>query len=229
MKSTLLDRVFDGVILCLMLVALYFVFIWVPNEKTMGIIQRIFYFHVPAAWVAFLAFGIVFAASIAYLVSRNDHWDLIAAISAELGLVFCSIMLITGPIWAKPVWGIWWTWDPRLTLALVLWLIYVAYVMLRIYIEDEGKRARLSAVVGIIGFLDVPLVYMSIRWWRTQHPAAVMGGGEKSGLAPEMMLTFIICLVTFTALFFYLLQKRYGIEKAEQEINELYKKLGDHD
>lgn len=229
MKSTVLDRVFDGVILCLMLVALYFVFIWVPNEKTMGIIQRIFYFHVPAAWVAFLAFGIVFAASIAYLVSRNDHWDLIAAISAELGLVFCSIMLITGPIWAKPVWGIWWTWDPRLTLALVLWLIYVAYVMLRIYIDDEGKRARLSAVVGIIGFLDVPLVYMSIRWWRTQHPAAVMGGGEKSGLAPEMMLTFIVCLITFTTLFFYLLQKRYGIEKAEQEINELYKKLGDHD
>ncbi|KAB2880319.1 cytochrome C assembly protein [bacterium] len=229
MKSTVLDRVFDGVILCLMLVALYFVFIWVPNEKTMGIIQRIFYFHVPAAWVAFLAFGIVFAASIAYLVSRNDHWDLIAAISAELGLVFCSIMLITGPIWAKPVWGIWWTWDPRLTLALVLWLIYVAYVMLRIYIDDEGKRARLSAVVGIIGFLDVPLVYMSIRWWRTQHPAAVMGGGEKSGLAPEMMLTFVICLVTFTALFFYLLQKRYGIEKAEQEINELYKKIGDRD
>ena len=229
MKSSVLEKIFDGVMLCLMIVALYFVFIWVPNEKTMGIIQRIFYFHVPSAWVAFLAFGIVFAASIMYLIKRDDHWDLIASISAELGLVFCSIMLITGPIWAKPVWGIWWTWDPRLTLALVLWLIYVAYVMLRIYVPDEGKRARLSAVVGIIGFLDVPLVYMSIRWWRTQHPAAVMGGGDKSGLAPEMMLTFIICLTTFTVLFFYLLQKRYRIEKAEQEINELYKKLGDHD
>jgi heme exporter protein C len=154
---------------------------------------------------------------------------MIAAISAELGLVFCSIMLVTGPIWAKPVWGIWWTWDPRLTLALVLWLIYVAYVMLRIYVVDEGKRARLSAVVGIIGFLDVPLVYMSIRWWRTQHPAPVMAGGEKSGLAPEMMFVFIFCLVTFTALFFYLLQKRYRIERAEQEINELYKKLNERD
>lgn len=229
MKSSVLDRVFDGVMLCLMLAALYLVFIWVPNEKTMGIIQRVFYFHVPAAWVGFLAFGIVFIASIAYLVKRNDNWDLIAAISAELGLVFCSIMLITGPIWAKPVWGIWWTWDPRLTLALVLWLIYVAYVMLRIYVTDEGKRARLSAVVGIIGFLDVPLVYMSIRWWRTQHPAPVMAGGEKSGLAPEMMFTFIFCLITFTVLFFYLLQKRYRIEKAEQEINELYKKVNDRD
>ena len=229
MKSSVLDRVFDGVMLCLMLAALYLVFIWVPNEKTMGIIQRVFYFHVPAAWVGFLAFGIVFIASIAYLVKRNDNWDLIAAISAELGLVFCSIMLITGPIWAKPVWGIWWTWDPRLTLALVLWLIYVAYVMLRIYVTDEGKRARLSAVVGIIGFLDVPLFYMSIRWWRTQHPAPVMAGGEKSGLAPEMMFTFIFCLITFTVLFFYLLQKRYRIEKAEQEINELYKKVNDRD
>ena len=229
MKSSVLDRVFDGVMLCLMLAALYLVFIWVPNEKTMGIIQRVFYFHVPAAWVGFLAFGIVFIASIAYLVKRNDNWDLIAAISAELGLVFCSIMLITGPIWAKPVWGIWWTWDPRLTLALVLWLIYVAYVMLRIYVTDEGKRARLSAVVGIIGFLDVPLVYMSIRWWRTQHPAPVRAGGEKSGLAPEMMFTFIFCLITFTVLFFYLLQKRYRIEKAEQEINELYKKVNDRD
>jgi heme exporter protein C len=212
-----------------MLATLYLVFIWVPNEKTMGIIQRIFYFHVPAAWVGFFGFGIVFVASIAYLVKRDDNWDLIAAISAELGLVFCSIMLITGPIWAKPVWGIWWTWDPRLTLALVLWLIYVAYVMLRIYVTDEGKRARLSAVVGIIGFLDVPLVYMSIRWWRTQHPAPVMAGGDKSGLAPEMMFTFIFCLVTFTALFLYLLQKRYRIEKAEQEINELYKKISEHD
>jgi heme exporter protein C len=229
MKSDVMGKVSDGVMFFLMLAALYLVFIWVPNEKTMGIIQRIFYFHVPSAWVGFLAFGVVFVASIAYLVKRNDQWDMIAAISAELGLVFCSIMLVTGPIWAKPVWGIWWTWDPRLTLALVLWLIYVAYVMLRIYVVDEGKRARLSAVVGIIGFLDVPLVYMSIRWWRTQHPAPVMAGGEKSGLAPEMMFVFIFCLVTFTALFFYLLQKRYRVERAEQEINELYKKVNERD
>ncbi len=229
MKSDVWEKLLDGVMLILMTVALYLVFVWVPNEKTMGIIQRIFYFHVPSAWVGFLAFGVVFIASIAYLIKRNDQWDMIAAISAELGLVFCSIMLVTGPIWAKPVWGIWWTWDPRLTLALVLWLIYVAYVMLRIYVADEGKRARLSAVVGIIGFLDVPLVYMSIRWWRTQHPAPVMAGGEKSGLAPEMLFVFIFCLVTFTVLFFYLLQKRYRIEKAEQEINELYKKINERD
>ncbi len=229
MKSNVLERVFDGVMLLLMIAALYLVFIWVPNEKTMGIVQRIFYFHVPAAWVGFLGFGIVFVASIAYLVKRNDNWDMIASISAELGLVFCSIMLITGPIWAKPVWGIWWTWDPRLTLSLVLWLIYVAYVMLRIYVTDEGKRARLSAVVGIIGFLDVPLVYMSIRWWRTQHPAPVMAGGEDSGLAPEMRFVLFFCLLTFTVLFFYLLQKRYRIEKAEQEVNELYKKVSDRD
>lgn len=214
MKSNVLERVFDGVMLLLMIAALYLVFIWVPNEKTMGIVQRIFYFHVPAAWVGFLGFGIVFVASIAYLIKRNDNWDMIASISAELGLVFCSIMLITGPIWAKPVWGIWWTWDPRLTLSLVLWLIYVAYVMLRIYVTDEGKRARLSAVVGIIGFLDVPLVYMSIRWWRTQHPAPVMAGGEDSGLAPEMRFVLFFVFLLLQSCFFICCKN--GIESRRQ-------------
>ena len=222
MKSSVLDRVFDGVMLCLMLAALYLVFIWVPNEKTMGIIQRVFYFHVPAAWVGFLAFGIVFIASIAYLVKRNDNWDLIAAISAELGLVFCSIMLITGPIWAKPVWGIWWTWDPRLTLALVLWLIYVAYVMLRIYVTDEGKRARLSAVVGIIGFLDVPLVYMSIRWWRTQHPGAVLsirtGGGKMDPAMESILFQNAVALLMLAAV---MVAVRMRQEDTQREVESL--------
>jgi heme exporter protein C len=132
---------------------------------------------------------------------------------------------VTGPIWAKPVWGIWWTWDARLTLTLVLWLIYVAYIMLRVYVRDESRRARLSAVVGIIGFLDVPLVYMSIRWWRTQHPAPVMAGGESSGLAPEMLTTFIVCLAAFTLLFVYLLIKRYRIERLQDDVNELYRMI----
>ncbi len=217
-----LEKVLDAVMPLLMLTALYLVFIWVPNEKTMGLIQRIFYFHVPSAWIAFLAFGVVFFASIMYLIRRDEKWDLIAAHSAELGIVFCSIVLLTGPLWAKPVWGIWWTWDARLTLTLVLWLIYVAYLMLRVYVTDVSKRARLCAVVGIIGFLDVPLVYMSIRWWRTQHPAPVIAGGEGSGLAPEMKWVFYFCLFTFTALFVYLLRKRYRIAKAEEEVSRLY-------
>jgi heme exporter protein C len=221
-QNSILEKMWDTTMLALMLVSLYMVFIWVPNEKTMGIVQRIFYFHVPSAWVAFLAFGMVFFASIMYLIRRDDKWDIMAANAAELGIIFCSIVLVTGPIWAKPVWGIWWTWDPRLTLTLVLWLIYVAYTMLRVYVQDESKRARLCAVVGIIGFLDVPLVYMSIRWWRTQHPSPVIAGGDKSGLAPEMFLTLMICLLTFTVLFFYLLRKRYQLARAEEEINHLY-------
>lgn len=216
------ERAIDGLTFVAMIVALYMTFIWVPNEKTMGIIQRIFYFHVPSAWIAFLAFFVVFVASVMYLAKRDGRWDSLAVSAAEIGLVFCSIVLVTGPIWAKPVWGIWWTWDARLTLTLVLWLIYVAYVMLRLYVRDESRRARLCAVVGIIGFLDVPLVYMSIRWWRTQHPAPVMAGGEKSGLAPEMFTTFVVCLIAFTLLFIFLLWKRYRVERLQEDVNELY-------
>lgn len=221
-----IEKTVDALTLVGMLVALYLTFMWVPNEKTMGIIQRIFYFHVPAAWVAFLAFFMVFLSSILYLVKRDDKWDALAVSSAEIGLVFCSIVLVTGPIWAKPVWGIWWTWDARLTLTLVLWLIYVAYIMLRVYVKDESRRARLCAVVGIIGFLDVPLVYMSIRWWRTQHPAPVMAGGENSGLAPPMQMTFYVCLAVFTLLFAFLLIKRYRVERMQDDVNELYRAVG---
>ena len=221
------EKIFDGVVLILMTASLYLIFMWVPNEKTMGIIQRIFYFHVPSAWTAFLAFALVFVFSIMYLIKRDDKWDQWANASAELGLAFCTIVLVTGPIWAKPVWGIWWTWDARLTTTLVLWLIFVGYVMVRVYVTEEMKRARLCAVVGIIGFLDVPIVYFSIRWWRTQHPSPVMGGGSDSGLAPEMLFAFMFCLVTFTILFFYLLRKRYAILQSEAEIQDLYRRLED--
>lgn len=223
MKNGVGEKILDAAMLLVMLLALYLTFIWVPNEKTMGIIQRVFYFHVPAAWVSFLAFGFVFFASIMYLIKRDDKWDAMAVCSAEIGLLFCTIVLVTGPIWAKPVWGIWWTWDARLTLTLVLWLIYLAYTMLRAYIDDPLKRGRLSAVVGIVGFVDVPLVYFSIRWWRTQHPAPVMAGGEGSGLAPEMRMVLMFCLAAFTLLFIYLLNKRLKLEKTEREIELLYR------
>jgi heme exporter protein C len=215
------ERLIDGLTIAAFAVTLYLIFIWVPTEKTMGIIQRIFYYHVPSAWIAFLAFGCVFAFSILYLIRKTEKWDHLATASAELGLGFCTIMLITGPIWAKPVWGIWWTWDARLTLSLVLWLIYVGYMMVRAYVRDESQRGRLAAVVGIIGFLDVPLVYMSIRWWRTQHPEPVIAGGEKSGLAPEMMLTFLVCLTAFTLLYVVLMNKRYRTLRSEADLRDL--------
>lgn len=208
-----------------MLVALYMAFLYAPTEQTMGHVQRIFYFHVPLAWVAFLAFFLVFLYSVLYLARRTRRWDIWAASAAEVGIIFCSLVLITGPIWAKPVWGIWWTWDARLTLTLVLWLIYVGYLMLRHYLTEPEKRATFSAVVGIIGFLDVPLVYFSIRWWRTQHPQPVIAGGEDSGLDSMMWTTLLVCVVAMTLLFTYLVRKRARVQFLRDELDALHDRV----
>jgi len=222
-KGNLIFYIFSILTFLSMLTAIFFVFIYVPTERTMGVVQRIFYFHVPSGWIAFLAFFIVFVSGIIYLVKKDRYWDIVASSSAEIGMIFCTLVLITGPIWAKKAWGIAWTWDAKLTTAAVLWLIYISYIMLRKYVYDESKRANLSAVVGIIGFIDVPLVYMSTRWWRTQHPAPVIGGGENSGLESTMLLTFIICLIAFTLLFFFIFYLKVAVERAKDEIDYLYK------
>ncbi|MCP4724361.1 MAG: cytochrome c biogenesis protein CcsA [bacterium] len=214
-----------GILVIMMLISIYLVFIYVPAERTMGDIQRIFYFHVSSAWVAFFAFAVTFFCSAAFLIKKDLKWDNIAVSSAEIGLIFTTIALITGSIWARPVWGVWWTWDARLTSTLVLWLIYLSYLMLRNFIESETKRAFLSSVVGIIGFLDVFFVYFSIRWWRTQHPAPVIAGGSDSGLAPPMLFTLIFCLVTFSILYFYLLNRKVNIGRASWEIEDIYRTL----
>jgi len=208
-----------------MALGLYLAFIYAPKERTMGEIQRIFYFHVPTAWVSFLAFFVVFIASTLYLIKRNPLWDELAVSSAELGVLFCSLVLVMGPLWAKPVWGVYWTWDARLTSFLVLWLIFVSYLLLRKYIADVTKRGKISAVVGIIGFLDIPLVYFSIRWWRTLHPQPVIAGGNDSGLDTRMLLALLVCLAAFTCLYILILQKRIKVEKMENEIDYLYKIL----
>lgn len=195
---------------------------WVaPEERTMREIQRIFYLHVSAAWTAFAAFFIVFIASIAYLWKRAPKWDWLGVASAEVGLVFCSVMLTTGPIWAKPVWGIWWTWDARLTSAFVLWLMYVAYLLLRTLIDDPARRAVVSAVFGIFAFLDVPLVYFSIRIWRTQHPQPVIGGGEGTGLDPVMRQVLYFAALVMLVLMTMLIRQRYKLESIRHSIGEL--------
>jgi len=204
-----------------MLTALYMALLYAPTEQTMGDVQRIFYFHVPSAWVAFVAFGVTCFGAVMFLVRKELRWDILAASSAEIGLLFCTIALLTGTIWAKPIWGIWWTWDARLTSTLVLWLIFTSLIMLRGYIEQETKRAYLSSVVGIIGFIDVPVVFFSIRWWRTQHPQPVIAGGEDSGLAPEMLFTLIFCVTAFTVLYGYILSKRLHLENARSELDKL--------
>ncbi len=203
-----------------MTVALYMTFIWVPGEQSMGMIQRIFYFHVPSAWIAMMAFTLVFVGSVMYLVKRNEYWDWFAGSSAEIGMLFCTVVLVTGPLWAKPVWGIWWTWDARLTLTLVMWLIYAGYWIIRRQFSDPEKRARFSAVIGIIAFLDIPMVYFSIHFWRTQHPSSVFTGGDQSGLEPAMLLTLLVCLAAFVVLYVLLMHFRVTADKIESETEQ---------
>jgi len=194
------------------------VFLYVPTEATMGVVQRIFYFHVPVAWVAFLAFFIVFIYSILYLWKRENRFDNIAGVSAELGIVFTTVVLITGSIWAKPAWGVWWVWEPRLTAALALWFIYIAYFMVRSYAGESSRGARFAAVIGIVGFLDVPVVALAITLWRTQHPGPVIFEG---GLAPPMVLTLIVSLAAFTVLYFLLLLTRVSLKRDTEEVDRL--------
>jgi len=197
--------------------ALYEALIAAPTEQTMGNVQRIFYYHVPSAWTAFLLFLINFVASVTYLIRRNAKADILALTAAEVGVVFCTVVLVTGPIWARPVWGIWWTWDLRLTLTLVLWLIYVSYLMLRRF-STSGQTPVLAAVLAIFGALDVPLVYFSIWFFRTQHPSPVIGGG--GSLDPRMAHVLLINWAAFLCLALLLCWTRYQLELVKREIEE---------
>ncbi len=224
-----MNRVFHVTVMCItMNVAIMLVFIYAPTEKMQGIVQKIFYFHVSSAITMFFAFFLVCVASIMYLWKTSDWWDSIALSAAEIGVVFCTLVLITGPLWARPIWGTWWSWDPTLTLTLVLWLIYVAYLMLRIETYDP-KRARFAAILGIIGFVDVPLIRWSVEKWRTLHPKPVLiQEGGTTGLTSAMLLTFLVCVGAFLLLFFYLLrerisvaQSRHALEVLRHEIDEI--------
>jgi len=209
------------VVFALMLFAGYAALFIAPDEKTMHAIQRIFYFHVPSAISAFGAFFLVFIANAAYLVTRQPKWDWLAVAGAEVGVACCTVVLITGPIWARPVWGIWWTWDARLTSTFILWLLYITYLVLRGLLEDPQRRASLTAIFGIFAFLDVPLVYLSNRLWRTQHPQPVILGGENSGLAPEMGKVLLICWIAVFCLMLILIADRYRLERLRHEYEEL--------
>ncbi len=196
---------------------LYQALVAAPTEQTMGDVQRIFYYHVPSAWTAFCLFGVNLIASIWYLVRRNTKADALALASAEVGVVFCTVVLVTGPIWARPVWGIWWTWDLRLTLTLVLWLIYVSYLMLRRF-SSGGQTPLLAAVLAIFGALDVPLVYFSIWFFRTQHPQPVIGGG--GSLDPRMLHALLINLAAFSCFGALVCWSRYRLEVVQRDVEE---------
>jgi heme exporter protein C len=190
-----------------------------PTEATMGLIQRIFYFHVPFGWTAFVAFFISFVSSIAFLRTRAPKWDWLAVSSAEVGVPFVTVMLVTGPIWAHPVWGIWWTWDARLTSTFVLWVLYVCYLLLRTLIDEPERRAVVSAVFGIFAAFDIPLVYFSIWFFRTQHPQPVIGAG--GSLDPRMLDVLLLCWVATLALLALLLPQRYRLEALRYEAERL--------
>jgi heme exporter protein C len=214
-RKRLRDSLLLALTFALMMAALAMVFLYVPTEKTTGVIQRIFYFHVPVAWVAFLAYFITFIGSILYLAKRTAKWDALAAASAEVGVLFTTLVLLTGPIWAKPVWGIWWTWDARLTTSLVLWLIYVAYLLVRRFAGEPERGARLAAVVGIAGFIDVPLVFIAVNLWQTQHPTTIIFEG---GLTGSMLVTLLVCLAAFTLLYILLVIQATGLKTLETRI-----------
>ena len=201
--------------------SLYLVFLYAPTDRNLGISQRIFYFHVSMAWVGFLAFFWVLVGSVGYLWKRSQKMDRLAYSSAEIGVVFTTLMLITGVLWAKPAWGVWWTWDPKLTTSLILWLLYVAYLMLRAYSPRGDQGARFAAVLGIIGFVDVPIIYLSVVWWRTVHPPVVLGPVAEGSLEPSMRMVLMACTVAFTLLFAYLLMDRQALRRSEEEFEAI--------
>lgn len=194
--------------LVVVLVALYMAFVYTPPDSFQGDVMRVFYFHVAAAWNAYLAFFVVFLSSIAFLVSKKEFYDQLAVSSAEIGVLFTSITLVMGSTWSRAIWGAWWVWEPRLTTTLILWFIYVAYLLIRASIETREKGARFAAMFAIVGFVDVPIVHMSVSWWRSVHPTVINTGGTMA-MADVMLRAMLIAVVGFSLLYVYLVLFRY--------------------
>ena len=213
--------ILGAVAILFVIAAAYASFYIAPEERTMGVLQRIFYFHAATAWAGLDAFLICFVCNLLYVWKRAQKYDWLGVASAEVGLVCTTVVLITGPIWAKPAWGIWWTWDARLTSTFVLWLLYVSYLLLRSLIDEPERRALLSALFGIFAYIDVPLVFFSIRWWRTQHPAPVIMGGPGAGLDPTMSKVFYFSVLAMHLLMIFLVIERYVLEKTKNEVDIL--------
>jgi heme exporter protein C len=207
-----------------MAAALAAVFLYAPREMTMGDVQRIFYFHVSSAWVGFFAFFVTFLGGVAYLVSGKRRWDVLAVSSTQIGLTFITMAVITGSLWARPVWGTYWTWEPRLTISAIQLLVYVAYGMLRGAVDDPEKKARFSSVYGIVAFVTVPLSWFAIRWWRTAHPD-VLTSGEGMAFAARMGHTLLASLVAFTLLYITILRQRIRLARTTDTVMRLRAQL----
>ena len=218
-------KVLNIVTALLFVVATGLVFFYAPEEAVMGNVQRVFYFHVSAGWVGMLGFLVAAVAGIVYLRTGRHNWDIIGLSAVEIGMVFAFINIVSGSIWARPIWNTWWTWDPRLTTATIMELIYAAYLMLRQGIEDPDRRARFGAVYAIVGFLSVPLTFFSARLFRTIHPVVIgtnQPGAEGAfDMTAPMRLTFFFSLITFSFIFFDLLWHRIRLGRLADKVEQL--------
>lgn len=218
-------RILDWISVILLLIATAMVFFYAPVERVMGLVQKVFYFHVAAGWVGMLGFLVAAIAGGIYLARSNRKWDIVGVSAVEIGMVFAFINVVTGSIWARPIWNTWWTWDPRLTTATIMLLIYAAYLMLRSGIEDPDRRARFSAVYAIVGFLSVPLTFFSARLFRTIHPVVI--GSNQPGaegafdMTGDMRTVFFLSLITFSVIFFDLLWHRVRLGRLQDKVEQL--------
>jgi len=216
------------VALLTVLVGLYLALVYAPADTLQGDVQRIMYIHVPTAWVAFFAFFVVFVSSLVYLWKRLPEADRLAYASAEIGVLFTGLTLIDGSIWGKPTWGIWWTWDARLTTTAILFVIYVGYLMLRSFVDETDRRARLAALVGIVGFIDVPIIYMSVLWFRTLHqPPSIQRGG--ASMPDTMLFTLLLNVGAYTLVYLFFLVKRVRLESLNAIAEALIAEKAVHD
>ncbi|HQX62739.1 MAG TPA: cytochrome c biogenesis protein CcsA [Thermomicrobiales bacterium] len=211
-KSDLKVQALGAVTVAVLTIGIFMAFVYAPMDSVQGQAQRIFYVHVPMAWLSYLAFGVIFVGSVGYLWKRNMRWDRLARSGAELGFLFTTLVLITGSLWGRPIWNTFWTWDARLTTTLILWFIYLGYFMIRSYAADAERGARYAAVLGIIGAVDVPIIHLSVQWWRTLHPQPVVLNTGGPNLPNEMLWTLLVCFTGFTLLFVYLLIQKIRIE-----------------
>ena len=222
-------RVLPSLVFVSMLAALWIVFMVVPTEREMGIVQRIFYFHVSSAWVAFIGFFLVAGASGVYLWNGSRGADRLAQAAAEVGVLFCTLVLVTGPLWARPIWGVWWTWDPRLTMTVILWAIYASYLMLRAFGGEDDAVRRYAAVLGIVGVLDIPIIMVSVRLLRGIHPAVITRNEGGSGLVdPWMRMGLLVSAVALILLAVWLMQLRARGARLAEEVAALRREATAH-
>ncbi|BCL82738.1 cytochrome C biogenesis protein CcmC [Ktedonobacteria bacterium brp13] len=194
-------------------ITIWMIFVYTPIDALQGVAQRILYFHVPTAWAGMFSFVLMAGLGIVYLIKPDERLDWVARSAAEVGLVFLTITMILGSLWGRPIWGAWWVWDPKLTACLIMWFMYVGYLMLRSYYGRNHDSARVGAVVGIIGAIDVPIIYLSVNWWRGQHPTQEIGAS--GALPPQAIITFLVAIVAFSLLYAFLMIQVYQLQRLQ--------------